>query len=140
MLNYFYFFLVSLLTYSLFFSKVVGNGGNVMKMFFVKWLFENEDVARKAITKAIDDGEVATSFGVGDEQYQGYDFAEGEIIFAKYRIGDRELCLVDWQAEAQELDNDYWLSPYCFEDAETFGVDGKGLRGEDYDFGVREAR
>lgn len=108
-----------------------------MKMFFVEWLFENEGVAKKAIKRCVEDFEVATSFGVGDDQYQGYDFDEGTITYTKYRVGDKELCLVTWQAEAQELDKDYWLSPYCFEDVKTFDLNGKDNKGEEINFGVR---
>ena len=112
--------------------------GKVYKnKFYVQWLMENEDVARKAITRAIEDGEVATSFGVCNAQYEGYDFEDGEITYTSFRIGDRELCLVGWSAEAQDAEKDYWLSPYCFEDVETFEMDGSTARGEECDFGLR---
>ena len=108
-----------------------------MKMFFIQWLFENEDVARKAITNAIEDGEVATSFGVGDEQYEGYDFSEGEITYSAREIKGKQFCQVDWSAKAEDTDKDYWLSPHCFEGAETFETTTKTARGESEDFGVR---
>jgi len=100
---------------------------------------ENEGVARKAITKAIENGEVATSFGVGDEQYDGYDFSEGKITYTPFRIGNTQkvLCRVHWEAEAQCVDEDYWLSPYYFEGVETFDNDGKNVKGEECDFGLR---
>ena len=108
-----------------------------MKMFVIQWLFDNEDIARKAITNAIEDGEVATSFGVGDDQYIGYDFSEGKITYTNVIIGSREFCQVDWEAKAQEEDKDYWLSPHCFEGYETFEVKAVNARGESNHFGLR---
>ena len=106
-------------------------------MFYVKWLFENCQVAKEVIRKAIAENDVATSFGVGDEQYAGFDFAEGTISYTPYQVGNKELCCVEWQAEAQSTDEDYWLSPHCFEDVDTFDLNGNSIRGEEFDFGLK---
>ena len=36
-----------------------------------------------------------------------------------YEIDDKQLCKVTWQVEAQNTDENYWLTPYCFEDLES---------------------
>jgi len=110
--------------------------GNTYKYkFYAKWLFENEAIAREAIEELIANEEVVCSFGVGEKQYEGYDATDGEFTFNDTEIDGKTFCFVQWMDDAECVDEDYWLSPYCFENYETYNVDGTTARGEEFDFG-----
>lgn len=99
-----------------------------MKLF-AEWIIKKQDVS-KAIQETND--MVAISWGeTEDDQKEGFDFSEGltDIIessgdFVKMRYVTKQ----DVVAYA-------WMSPYCFENIQTFDPTGEELGGEAVSFG-----
>lgn len=104
-----------------------------MVHIFAKWIFENEEVARKAVKTELLDG-CASSWGEGEDQDVGFDTYEKDLTYT----AKGSFCEVTWAInfDYEELNDEHWMSPYLFEDFDTFDENGKSLRGEATDFGL----
>lgn len=102
--------------------------------YWVMWLVESQADAFKAISQLIENGDVVSSFGRGEEQYEGFD-AEG----GSWTISDNENGKVGviWSSVPQEVTKDYWMSPTLFENVQTFDDMGNDAKGEAMEWGCK---
>jgi hypothetical protein len=78
---------------------------------------------------------VASSFGEGDDQWAGIDLVDHG---AKVTLsGLYKRVAVDIEIPVDVVPDDYWLSPYCAEDVQTFTQLGTDARGEASSWGMR---
>lgn len=84
---------------------------------------------------------VLSSFGEGDDQWEGLYFTDPGVVVAidvgplKSKVAVHVTCPVEC------VPKDYWLSPYCAENVETFAQDGvTSTRGEAAAWGMKFKR
>ena len=87
---------------------------------------------------------VASSFGEGDDQWEGIDLADpGAIVTMlteppKRGTSNRYSCVrIEVRIPVEEVPADYWLSPYVSDGPTTFRPDGTTTGGEPFAWGMK---
>jgi hypothetical protein len=98
--------------------------------YHMSWIVGTQEDAVKAIAEIIENGNVVSSLGAGEEQYEGLEANEGTFTIAPHE----GKVMLSWVSVVQDGIEDYWMSPYCFETVETFGDGMKDNGGEANNF------
>lgn len=102
--------------------------------YWVKWIVNSQADAVKAIIDLIEEGNVISSFGKGDDQYEGFEANEGTFTIEPYK----GKCMVTWVSVPEDFVKDYWMSPTCFENVQTFDKDFNDMGTEAFEWGITQ--
>jgi hypothetical protein len=87
---------------------------------------------------------VASSFGEGDDQWEGIDLADaGAIVTMLTEPPDKgtgyryKWIRIEVRIPVEVVPDDYWLSPYISEGPTTYRPDGTMTGGEPYSWGMK---
>ena len=79
---------------------------------------------------------VASSFGEGGDQWAGIDLTDHLAAVHVLKLSDKRVA-VDVEIPVDVVPDEYWLSPYCADDVQTFTTLGGDARGEAAEWGMR---